>query len=54
MVLIRHLERGQPDSFEHVETEGDAQRVLQHPGPPGGHSREEPQSARGAKTNKHS
>lgn len=31
-----HLERGEADGLERVETEGDAQRILQGPGPPEG------------------
>lgn len=37
MAQIWNLKCGQPDCFEHVETEGDPQGVLQHPRPPGRH-----------------
>lgn len=30
-----HLKSGEADGFQHVEAEGDAQRVLEDPGPPG-------------------
>lgn len=31
-----HLESGEADGLERVEAEGDAQRILEDPGPPGG------------------
>ena len=45
-----HLESGETDGFQHVETEGNAQRVLKDPGPPGRQSSGHPLGRDSAKS----